>query len=152
MIKRNINKQNGHNMKRAIALTAACALIFTGCGVTANTANEPAKEPEVSAPATENTQETAPAVESAAATAAFVENEGTYEAFHAVMSGITPSDITAVSYAGEGQGAFCEDELKYLVRENADGNVRIDVPGVAPGKYTLTVTAGDDIYTGEEVV
>jgi len=152
MIKRNIEKINRHNMKRAIALTAACALIFTGCGATANKANEPATEPKVSAPATENAQVSAPAVESAANTAAFVENEGTYEAFHAVMSGITPSDITAVSYAGDSQGAFGEDELKYLVRENADGNVRIDVPGVAPGKYTLTVTAGDDIYTGEEVV
>ena len=75
----------------------------------------------------------------AASSASFVSVGGWTESIYAQISGVSDSGVTAVSYAGPVSGSLSGDDLKYLVRDN-NGGVRIDIPGLKPGTYTLTVT------------
>ena len=76
--------------------------------------------------------------------ASFVTAAGALETIYAELSGITADAVTAVTYTATSDGksgSLTAEDIKYLVR--ADGsNVRIDIPGVKAGTYTLTVTAG----------
>ncbi len=64
---------------------------------------------------------------------------GWNETIYAVVSGVSDADVTGVSWSGTASGSLKGEDLQYLVR--ADGkNVRIDIPGIAAGTYTLTVT------------
>ncbi len=53
--------------------------------------------------------------------------------------------MTAVSYSGTMTGQLVGQDLQYLVRKIGTG-VRIDIPGLKAGTYSLTVTAGGVTY------
>ena len=71
---------------------------------------------------------------------------GWNETIYASLSGVTDSQITGVSYSGTVSGSLKGADLEYLVRD-ADGGVRIDIPGVPAGTYTLTVTTTSGTLT-----
>lgn len=54
------------------------------------------------------------------------------------ISGVSDSDVTAVSYAGPVTGSLIGQDLEFLVR-NTDTGVRIDIPGLPAGAYTVKV-------------
>lgn len=65
---------------------------------------------------------------------------GWFETITATISGVNDADVTGVSYSSPTMsGSLTGDDLKYLVREE-DGIVRIDIPGLKAGTYSLTVT------------
>ncbi len=64
---------------------------------------------------------------------------GWNEMLYATFSGISDSDITAVSYSGTASGSLTGDDLKFLVRD-ISGGVRVDIPGMKAGTYTLSLT------------
>ena len=78
--------------------------------------------------------------------ASFSQAGGWLESIYAEISGISESSVTAVSYSGTSSGSLTGQDLEYLVRSE-NGKVRIDIPGVPAGTYTLTVTAGGTTYT-----
>lgn len=63
---------------------------------------------------------------------------GWLESIYAQISGVADANVTEVSYSGSASGTLKGDDFKYLVRDN-NGGVRIDIPGLKPGTYTLTV-------------
>ena len=73
-----------------------------------------------------------------AATGTFTSVGGYNETIYAQISGISDSDVTGVSYSGTMSGSLTGEDFTYLVRDN-DGGVRIDIPGITAGTYTLTV-------------
>lgn len=78
---------------------------------------------------------------------------GWYETIRAELTNVTDEQVTAVSYTPEGEApiALTGEDFAYLVRD-MEGGVRIDIPGVKPGTYTLTVTlAGDKNYIAEGI-
>ena len=76
---------------------------------------------------------------------------GWNETIWAKISGVTDSQITAVRYTGTTSGSLTGDDLRYLVREE-NGVVRIDIPGVSAGTYTLTVTTDSGILKAQDIV
>lgn len=70
---------------------------------------------------------------------------GWLESLYAQLPGVTDADVTAVTYSGAMSGALTGEDLTYLVRD-LDGAVRVDIPGLKAGEYTLTVTAGGKDY------
>lgn len=78
---------------------------------------------------------------------------GWYETIRAELTNVTDEQVTAVSYTPEdGEPiALTGEDFKYLVRD-MDGGVRIDIPGVEAGTYTLTVTQeGGKVHTAEGI-
>ena len=71
---------------------------------------------------------------------------GWYETIYADITGVKDADVTAVSYTGAMSGSLKGDDFTYLVRDGENG-VRIDIPGLKAGNYTLKVTAGGTDYT-----
>ncbi len=67
-----------------------------------------------------------------------VSSGGWNEMLYATLSGIKDADVKSVSYSGQASGSLQGDDLAYLVRDTSAG-VRIDIPGVPAGTYTLTV-------------
>ncbi|MGN0481867.1 MAG: polysaccharide lyase, partial [Lachnospiraceae bacterium] len=88
-------------------------------------------------------------VETKAASTGFSSVGGWMESIYAQLDGVSDSQVTAVSYSGEMNGSLTGDDLTYLVRDNGNG-VRIDIPGLKAGTYTLTVetTQGDFTKSG----
>ncbi|MCM1467762.1 MAG: Ig-like domain-containing protein, partial [Alistipes sp.] len=80
-----------------------------------------------------------------------MEAGGWNETIYAQIAGISKSDVTAVSYSGTMSGQLNEEDLKYLVRD-LSGGVRLDIPGIKAGVYTLTVTTKDGTLTQEGIV
>ena len=75
---------------------------------------------------------------------------GWFESIYAEIDGVEASDVTEVSYTGAMTGKLSDEDLKYLVRDyGSDGNnsVRIDIPGLKAGTYTLTVKVGVSTLT-----
>jgi len=73
---------------------------------------------------------------------------GWYESITAKIQDIKAEDVTSVKYIDGGTSKSVElsaEDLKYLVRDTSDG-VRIDIPGVAAGKYSLYVNAKGNTY------
>ena len=76
---------------------------------------------------------------------------GWNESIYAEIAGIEPTDVVDVEYSGTATGKLSTQEgnakgetaLDYLVRKDGSG-VRIDIPGLKKGTYTLTVTVGSD--------
>ena len=75
---------------------------------------------------------------------------GWQEALYAEIDGIADSDVTAVLYSGPVSGQLTGQDLQYLVR-SGDSGVRIDIPGLKSGSYTLTVIAGNVVYTQDNI-
>ena len=87
--------------------------------------------------------------------AASISAGGWNETIYATLSGVTDADVTSVSYSGTTSGTLAGEDFTYLVRDY-NGGVRIDIPGVPTGTYTLTVgtTSGEltqsNIYVPEQ--
>ena len=71
---------------------------------------------------------------------------GWNEMLYVVFSGIKDSDVTGVSYSGTTSGKLTGDDLKYLVRDTSAG-VRIDIPGIPAGTYSVSVTTSKGTVT-----
>ena len=68
---------------------------------------------------------------------------GWNESIYAEIAGIADTDVTEVRYSGAVSGVLDDRDLAYLVRKSGKG-VRIDVPGLKAGTYTLTVKVGQE--------
>lgn len=75
-----------------------------------------------------------------------VSSGGWNEMLYATLSGIRDADVQSVSYSGKASGSLQGDDLTYLVRDTAAG-VRVDIPGVPAGSYSLTVTTAKGSVT-----
>lgn len=77
---------------------------------------------------------------------------GWYETLFVESSDLSDKDVTAVSWSGKASGSLTGDDLTYLVRDTSNG-LRIDIPGLTPGTYNVSVTANSTTYsaTGIEV-
>ena len=51
------------------------------------------------------------------------------------------AEVTAVTYTGPVSGSLTGQDLTYLVRDTDQG-LRVDIPGLPAGSYTLTVSTG----------
>lgn len=76
---------------------------------------------------------------------------GWFETLYADISGVSDADVTAVSYSGTTSGSLTGEDLTYLVRDNGKGGVRIDIPGVPAGTYTLNVTTSSGTVTQSNI-
>lgn len=86
-----------------------------------------------------------------AASASDFSNVGGWnESIYAEIAGVQDADVTAVSYSGTMSGSLTGDDLKYLVRDSENG-VRIDIPGLKAGTYTLTVKVGTSTLTKSDI-
>lgn len=82
-----------------------------------------------------------------------VESAGGWnEMLYIVLTGITSSDVTGVSYSGPSNGTFSADDLEYLVRDTQQG-VRVDIIGLQAGDYnvSLTTSKGEITKSGIKV-
>ena len=78
--------------------------------------------------------------------ASVAEAGGWNETLWAKLEGVREDQITAVRYTGPVSGTLNDRDLTYLVRTE-DGCVRIDIPGLPAGNYTLTVTTATGTLT-----
>lgn len=77
------------------------------------------------------------------ATASDFSNVGGWnESIYAEIAGVKDADVTAVSWSGAAEGSLTGKDFEYLVRDNGNNGVRIDIPGLKAGTYALTVTVG----------
>jgi len=77
---------------------------------------------------------------------------GWNEIAYMVISGVTDSGVTAVKYSGPTSGALTGQDFEYLVRD-VDNGVRVDIPGLQAGTYTVTMeTAAGTVTKGGIVV
>ncbi|MCH5256984.1 MAG: InlB B-repeat-containing protein [Lachnospiraceae bacterium] len=79
---------------------------------------------------------------------------GWNESIYAEIAGVADADVTEVSYSGPVSDKLKGDDFTYLVRDIANNKnqstnegVRIDIPGLKPGTYTLTVKVGGNTIT-----
>lgn len=86
-----------------------------------------------------------------AATGNFTSVGGYNETIYAQISGISDEDVTAVSYSGTMTGSLTGEDFQYLVRDY-NGGVRIDIPGIKAGTYTLTVGTTEGTLTQSGIV
>ena len=90
-------------------------------------------------------------VSSVSAAPSFSKVGGWNETIYAELSGVTDADVTGVSYSGTMSGSLTGEDLEYLVRDKS-GGVRIDIPGLAAGTYTLNVTTTSGTVTQSNIV
>lgn len=80
---------------------------------------------------------------------------GGLETLFAELPDVADADVTAVKWSGDATGELTGDDLTYLVREatlsGGKTGVRIDIPGVKAGTYTLQVTIKDVVYTAKDL-
>ena len=88
----------------------------------------------------------APSMTYAAAATSFTTVGGWNEMMYATIKGVKDADVTAVSYSGPVSGSLAGEDFEYLVRDTSEG-VRVDVMGLKPGTYTLTVTTKSGTFT-----
>ncbi len=89
-------------------------------------------------------------VPAASATPVFRCVGGWNESIYAEIDGISDKDVTGVSWSGTSQGSLTGEDLTYLVRD-VNGCVRIDIPGLKAGTYTLRVTTANGVYTQKDI-
>ncbi len=75
---------------------------------------------------------------------------GWFESIYAEIPGIEDADVTGVSYSGTMSGSLAGEDLEYLVRDY-NGGVRIDIPGLQAGNYTLTVNTSEGTVTKDNI-
>ncbi len=63
---------------------------------------------------------------------------GWNEMAYLVCSGLNDASVTGVSYSGASNGTLTGEDFKYLVRDVAEG-VRVDLLGLTPGEYSITL-------------
>ena len=81
-----------------------------------------------------------------------IESKGGWnEMLYLVVSGISRSDVSAVAYSGASEGALSGEDLAYLVRDTEQG-VRVDIPGLKAGTYTVTLTTSKGDVTASAIV
>ena len=88
----------------------------------------------------------APSMTYAASATSFTTVGGWNEMMYATIKGVKDADVTAVSYSGPVSGSLAGEDFEYLVRDTSEG-VRVDVMGLKPGTYTLTVTTKSGTFT-----
>ena len=78
---------------------------------------------------------------------------GWFESIYAELPGVSDNQVTTVSWSGTTDGELAGEDLEYLVR-NTNGGVRIDIPGLKAGAYTLKITANgtDTTVSGIQVL
>lgn len=87
----------------------------------------------------------------AAASVSFAKAGGYNETIYAQVQGVSDSDVTGVSYSGPMSGTLTGQDFEYLVRDNGNG-VRIDIPGLKAGTYSLSVTTNKGTITQNNIV
>ncbi len=85
------------------------------------------------------------------AASSFTTVGGWNETLYATISGISDSDVTAVTYSGPSSGSLTGADFEYLVRATS-GGVRLDILGLKPGTYSLTVTTKSGEYSASGIV
>ncbi|MCM1441796.1 MAG: GDSL-type esterase/lipase family protein, partial [Roseburia sp.] len=75
---------------------------------------------------------------------------GGLETIFAEIPDVADADVTAVKWSGTATGELTGEDLEYLVRD-VEGGVRIDIPGLKAGTYTLTVTVKGQDYVAEDL-
>ncbi len=63
---------------------------------------------------------------------------GWNEMMYLVVSGVADADVTGVSYSGPTTGSLTGQDFEYLVRDT-DSGARVDVTGLKPGSYSITM-------------
>ena len=79
---------------------------------------------------------------SARSATAFSKVGGWNECIYAEIADVSDGDVKAVAYSGAMEGSLSGEDFEYLVRD-MEGGVRIDIPGLKAGQYTLSVTVGE---------
>lgn len=90
-------------------------------------------------------------ISNAFAAPSFSQVGGWFESIYAEIPSISDADVTGVSYSGTMSGTLSGDDFTYLVRDMS-GGVRIDIPGLKAGTYTLTVTTKSGTITKDNIV
>lgn len=76
---------------------------------------------------------------------------GWNESIYAEIQGIKDGDVTSVSYSGTMTGTLTGDDFTYLVRDKNSG-VRIDIPGLKAGTYSLSVETKNGTVKKDNIV
>ena len=71
---------------------------------------------------------------------------GWNEMAYMVVGGINDADVKSVSYSGPVSGTLSGDDFTYLVRD-VNGGVRVDIPGLSAGTYTITMETAKGTVT-----
>lgn len=90
-------------------------------------------------------------ISNAFAAPSFSQVGGWFESIYAEIPSISDADVTGVSYSGTMSGTLSGDDFTYLVRDMS-GGVRIDIPGLKAGTYSLTVTTTSGTLTKDNLV
>ncbi len=76
---------------------------------------------------------------------------GWNEMMYMTISGASDADVTSVSYSGPTNGKLTGADFEYLVR-NVDKGVRVDITGLKPGTYSLTMETTKGSVTRSGIV
>lgn len=76
---------------------------------------------------------------------------GWNEMMYMVLSGVSDASVSGVSYSGPSNGTLTGEDFEYLVRD-VDNGVRVDIPGLMPGTYTLTMETTKGTVTKNNIV
>jgi len=76
---------------------------------------------------------------------------GWNEMAYLVCSGLNDASVTGVSYSGASEGTLKGEDLEYLVRDVAEG-VRVDLLGLKPGTYSITLDTSKGKVTQSGIV
>lgn len=80
-----------------------------------------------------------------------VESAGGWnEMLYMVVSGLSSSDVTGISYSGPSTGSLSADDLLYLVRDTGQG-IRVDIPGLKAGSYSVTISTSKGSFTKSNI-
>ncbi len=151
----NMKRKSLINRLLAVALSSVMtAGLVSGCSAPqeAATGQEQESESTEQAPEAPQPQEAAPESEDAALEEVEIADAaGWNESLYAVIEGVSDSDVTAVSYSGTAEGSLEGEDLEYLVRDDDSGNVRVDIPGLAPGTYSIRVETADKAFVKDDI-
>ena len=76
---------------------------------------------------------------------------GWNEMAYLVCSGLSDANVTGVSYSGASTGSLKGEDLEYLVRDVEEG-VRVDLLGLKPGTYSITLDTSKGKVTQSGIV
>ncbi len=76
---------------------------------------------------------------------------GWNEMMYMVLSGVNDAGVSAVTFNGPTSGSLTGEDFEYLVRDT-DSGVRVDIPGLTPGTYSLTMETNKGTVTKNNIV